>query len=502
MTYETVTKNLAKHYDANQLKAFARAYEFSAKAHEGQTRKSGDPYITHALAVADYLGNHLRMDMNTVIAGLLHDIPEDTSKTLVDIRKNFGNQVEFLVSGITKLGKIKLRDQHDEVYIETLMKMFLAMAADIRVVLIKLADRLHNLMTLQHLPKEKQERIARESLEVYAPIADRLGMGELKGQLEDLAFPFVYPKDYERLMGLIKDRYEEMKSYVERVKDIIGKDLKTAGIRIEDINGRTKHLYSLYQKLLRPKYDWDISKIYDLVALRIVVKNLEDCYASLGALHAKYLPLPGRIKDYIAFSKPNGYRSIHTTVFGPEKKVLEIQIKTREMHREAEYGIAAHWAYAEKGKPKEGFKVSHKKLEWVNQLRDWHKESGSSGSEFIESLKIDFFKNRIFVFTPKGAVKDLPEGATSLDFAFFVHSDLGLRATGAKINGKMAKLADELKNGDVVEILTAKEARVSRDWLRFVKTSNARGKIRSYLNKHQKGWLSGLLPDSLRFIKK
>ncbi|OGZ15733.1 MAG: hypothetical protein A3G11_01535 [Candidatus Lloydbacteria bacterium RIFCSPLOWO2_12_FULL_51_9] len=501
MDYQTVYKHLAAHYDINQLKTFERAYKFAESAHSGQVRKSGDPYTTHALAVADYLGNHLHMDMNTVVAGLLHDIPEDTAKTLADIRKNFGGQVEFLVSGITKLGKIKLRDQHDEMYIETLMKMFLAMAADIRVVLIKLADRRHNLMTLEYLPKEKQERIARESLEVYAPIADRLGMGELKGQLEDLAFPFVYPQDYGRLMQLIKDKYEEMKSYVERVRDIILKDLKTAGIKIDDISGRTKHLYSLYHKLLRPKYDWDISKIYDLVALRIIVKNLEDCYASLGVLHSKYLPLPGRIKDYIAFSKPNGYRSIHTTVFGPEKRVLEIQIKTREMHREAEYGIAAHWAYAEKGKPKEGFRVSPKQLEWVNQLRDWHKETGTSSQEFFESLKIDFFKNRIFIFTPKGDVKDLPERATPLDFAFFVHSDLGLRATGAKINGKMAKLSDELDNGDVVEIIIGKETRVSRDWLRFVKTSNARGKIKSYLNKHQKGWLSGILPE-FRFIKK
>jgi len=405
-----------------------------------------------------------------------------------------------MVEGITKLGKIKLRDQRDENYIETLRKMFLSMAADIRVVLIKLADRRPNLQTLAHLPQEKQERIARETLEVYAPIADRLGMGELKGELEDLSFPFVYPKDYTWLSDLVKMRYEEMQEYVERARGLVTADFNEAGIRYLDIHGRAKHLFSLYQKLLRPKYDRDISKVYDLVALRIIMRSLEDCYAALGSLHAKYRPLPGRIKDYIAFPKPNGYRSIHTTVWGPEKRILEIQIRTREMHEEAEYGIAAHWAYTEKGKPKGGAKAPVQQLEWVNQLRDWQKESADS-SEFFESLRIDFFKNRIFVFTPQGDVKDLPEGATVLDLAFAVHTDLGLLAQGAKANGKMVKLSDELQNGDVVEILKAKEPKVSRDWLRQVKTGAARGKIRSYLNQHQKGWLSGLLPE-FRFIKR
>lgn len=501
MDFQSVYDNLKKYYKDGHLKLFEKAYEFANAAHEGKLRKSGDSYIIHPLTVADYLGNRLHMDINTVVAGLLHDVPEETSKTLSDIKKNFGEEIAFLVSGITKLGVIKLRNQKDENYIETLRKMFLAMARDIRVVLIKLADRWHNMQTLQFLPQEKQGRIAHETLEIFAPIANRLGMGELKGELEDLAFPLIHPKDYTWLLELIRERYEEMKSYVERAKVIIAKDFSEAEIKYEDIGGRAKHLYSLYQKLLRPRYDRDLSKIYDLVALRIITKNLEDCYTSLGILHSKYLPLPGRIKDYIAFPKPNGYRSIHTTVWGPERRILEIQIRTTSMHQEAEYGIAAHWAYTERGKPKTGYKVQPDQLAWVNQLRDWQREIGTDSAEFMESLKIDFFQNRIFIFTPKGDVKDLPEGATSLDFAFAVHTDLGLLASGAIINGKMAKLSDELQNGDVVEILTAKEPKVSRDWLRFVKTSNARGKIRSFLNKHEKGWLSGFLPK-IPFINK
>ncbi|MDP3741422.1 MAG: RelA/SpoT family protein [bacterium] len=500
MTYPEVYESLKKHYKADELKLFAAGFEFAKAAHEGQMRKSGHPYVTHSLAVADYLGNYLHMDMKTVVAGLLHDVPEETKKTLEDIKKTFGQEVSFMVAGITKLGAIKLRNQHDENYIETLRKMFLAMAADIRVVLIKLADRRHNMQTLSHLPREKAVRIARETLEVYAPIADRLGMGELKGELEDLAFAYVYPEDYTWLNELGKVKYEEMHSYVDRAKTLIGKDFGEAGIKLLDLHGRAKHRYSLYQKLLRPKYDRDLSKIYDLIALRVVTRSLEDCYTVLGILHSKYRPLPGRIKDYIAFPKPNGYRSIHTTVWGPEKRVLEVQIRTVDMHREAEYGIAAHWAYSEKGKPKTGASVPSG-LEWVKELRDWQKENQGDSNEFLESLRIDFFKNRIFIFTPKGDVKDLPEGATALDFAFAVHTDLGVRAIGAIVNGKMGKLSDGLGNGDVVEILIAKEPKVSRDWLNFVRTGVARGKIRSYLNRHNSGWLQGLLPK-IPFRKK
>lgn len=502
MDYKTVYHNLKQHYSASQLTEFERAFRFAESAHSGQERKSGDPYVNHALAVADYLGNHLKLDINTVVAGLLHDVPEETKKTLKDIQKEFGPEVEFLVRGITKLGQIKLRNQKDESYIETLRTMFLAMAQDIRVVLIKLADRLHNMKTLDHLPEDKQQRIARETLEIYAPIAYRLGMGELKGELEDLAFPYVYTDEYEWLKQEVRERYEEMQAYVERACTVIKKAFSENGTRFTDIHGRAKHLYSLYQKLLRPKYDRDVSKIYDLVALRVITHSLEDCYTALGVLHSQYRPLPGRIKDYIAFPKPNGYRSIHTTVFGPERRILEIQIRTEEMHREAEYGIVAHWLYTEKGKPKKGVTVPAQQLDWVRQLREWQTElSNSDNKEFLESLKIDFFQNRIFVFTPKGDVMNLPEGATPLDFAFMVHTDLGLKAIGAKVGGKMVKLTDELKNGDVVEILRAKEPKVSRDWLKYVKTASARGKIRSYLNKHHQGWLNGLIPG-IPFMRK
>ncbi|OGE76077.1 MAG: hypothetical protein A3C85_02015 [Candidatus Doudnabacteria bacterium RIFCSPHIGHO2_02_FULL_48_21] len=495
MTYREVFENFKKNYKPDQIKLFEMAYEFAARAHAGQKRKSGDDYITHSLAVADYLGSHLRMDTDTVIAGLLHDVPEDTKTSILDIRKNFGPQVAFMVEGVTKLGKIKLRNQQDENYIETLRKMFLSMAADIRVVLIKLADRRHNMLTIRFLPEEKRKRIARETLEVYAPIANRLGMGELRGELEDLSFAIAYPEESKWLAEQGKGHYEEAREYVEGAKKVIKKYLEDAGIKVEDIHGRAKHRYSLYEKLLRPKYDRDITKIYDLVALRIITKNLEDCYATLGVLHSKFRPLPGRIKDYIAFPKPNGYRSIHTTVFGPEGRVLEAQIRTAEMHYEAEYGIAAHWAYIEHGKPKWGYKIP-KQLEWVTQLRDWQKDTGGSSAEFMEALKIDFFKNRIFIFTPKGEVKDLPEGATALDFAFAVHTDLGLYAMGAKVNGKMGKLADELQNGDVVEIVKSNKVNVSRDWLRIAKTSNARSKIKVHLKEKGGGW--SFLPEFIR----
>lgn len=492
MTYHTVLENLKKTYKASDIKLFEKAYEFAKNAHAGQKRKSGEDYMSHSLAVADYLGNHLHMDIDTVIAGLLHDVPEDTTISLAEIQKNFGKDIAFMVEGITKLGKIKLRDHKDENYIETLRKMFFSMAADIRVVLIKLADRRHNLQTLSFLPPEKQERIAKETLEVYAPIADRLGMGELKGELEDLSFVYAYPQEHEWLREQGEVRYEQMREYIERTKKNVLKDLKEAGIKIIEIHGRAKHRYSLYQKLLRSKYSRDINKIYDLVALRIITSSLENCYAVLGVLHSKYKPLPGRIKDYIAFPKPNGYRSIHTTVFGPESHILEVQIRTAEMHSEAEYGIAAHWAYDERGKPDWGYKVPER-LEWVNQLRDWQKDIGGNAEDFMEALRIDFFKNRIFIFTPRGDVKDLPEGATALDFAFSVHTNLGLHTAGVKINGKMGKLADELENGDVVEIIKGAKINVSHDWAGIAKTSNAKNKIKSYLKEHSRGW--GFLPD-------
>jgi len=373
-----------------------------------------------------------------------------------------------------------------ERHVENLRKMFLAMAEDIRVVLIKLADRWHNMQTLEFLPPYKQQRIALETLEIYAPIANRLEMGELKGILEDLAFKYVYPKEYEWLVDQSKEKYEGLKSYLEKIKPIIIKELEKENITFVSVDSRTKHLYSLYKKLQR--FDMNFNKIYDMAAIRIVVKNIVECYKVLGVIHKLYRPLPEKIKDYIATPKPNGYQSIHTTVFCPEGKIIEIQIRTEKMHEEAEKGIAAHWAYSEQGKPKIGGLSNLKKFSWVKQLQEWQRGVAGS-SEFLESLKIDFFKDRIFAFTPKGDVIDLPEGATPIDFAYAVHTDIGNHCMGAKINEKMVTLDKPLANWDVVEILTAKNKKPSAGWLDFVKTSQAKSKIRVALGMGKKDHL-------------
>jgi len=374
--------------------------------------------------------------------------------------------------------------------VENLRKLFLAMAKDIRVILIKFADRLHNMKTLDALPKEKQKRIALETLEIYAPLSSRLGIGELKGQLEDLAFPYVHPKEYQEIINQVKEKYSQSKRYLEKISPLIKKTLNKKGVRVIEIHSRTKHYYSLYKKLLR--YDMDWHRIYDLVALRIIVPDIENCYAALGVIHKNWKPLIGRIKDYIAIPKPNGYQSIHTTIFCQEGKITEFQIRTPQMHEEAEYGIAAHWHYTEK----KGFrdyikqaiflKKSDKKtrqlieeLTWVKQLQEWQKEQFSSPNEFINSLKIDFLKDRIFVFTPKGDIIDLPEGATPVDLAYEIHSDIGDQCAGAKVDGKMTALSEQLQNGQVIEIITQKNKKPSRDWLKFVKTSQAKKRIKS-----------------------
>lgn len=478
-------------------KLIREAYEFTNAAHAGQKRVSGDDYIVHPVHIAESLAEW-GMDAVTIAAGILHDVPENTQYTLDDLRKKFGDEVTFLVLGVTKIGRIKLRNQKEPAYIETLRRMVLAMAEDIRVVVIKLADRLHNMQTMSVMPREKAERISRETLEIYAPLSARLGMGEIRGELEDLAFPIVYPREYNQLVAQVRPRLTDANKYINIVTHELSKILKMHGVPTLKIEGRIKHLYSLYQKLQRPEYDMDLGKVYDLVAMRIITDSVEHCYAVLGTIHQYFKPIRGRIKDYIAVPKPNGYKSLHTTVFGPEQKFIEIQIRTREMHEEAEYGIASHWAYTEHGKPKKGVRAEGKKLEWVRQLSDWQKESTERPEEFLENLRIDFFKNRIFVFTPKGDVKDLPEGATSIDFAFAVHTDLGLKCQGAKINGKLAKLETKLSNGDVVEILEGKSPRVSRDWLNLATTGNARSKIRAYLKQHDQGLLSRITPGFMK----
>lgn len=458
------------------------------EGHRDQKRKSGEDYIQHCLATARNLAE-IGMDPITVSAGLLHDVPEDTKFTLEDVQKRFGDEIAHLVDGVTKLGRIRLRGSQEEYFLENLRKMFLAMAADIRVVIIKLADRLHNMRTLEFLPPEKRERIARESLEIFAPIANRLGIGEFKGELEDLAFKYLEPENYRFVTGLVQEHYTSREKYIADFISTLKETLGEAGIKYIDVHGRAKHLYRLYQKLKR--YDMDINRIYDLTAVRVIVQNVAECYETLGIVHKKFRPMVGRIKDYISLPKPNGYQSLHTTIFGPNGKILEIQIRTKKMDEEAEYGIAAHWIYTEKQKKswKSIFNKTQetpptKGLAWVKQLREWQKEVGTDNEEFLQSLKIDFFRNHIFAFTPHGDIIDLPEDATPVDFAYTIHSDLGNHIVGAKADQKMVPLDYHIQNGQVIEILTDKDRKLpSRDWLQFVKTSNAKSHIRRELRR-------------------
>lgn len=463
--------------DPQAIDLIRRAYEFAQKAHEGQKRSSGEPYFNHCIATAQTL-IEMKLDPKTIAAGLLHDVAEDTKYTILDIKKVFGDEIMFLVEGVTKLGKIKYHG--DQQRAENLRKMFLAMAEDTRVILVKLADRLHNMQTLKYVKPEKQKRIAMETMEIYAPLAHRLGMGEIKGQLEDLSFQYLYPEEYKWVIDHVSEKYQERERYIEKIKPVIQEELTKENIKPINIDARAKRYYSLYKKL--GKYDMNLDKIHDLVAVRIAVNTIEECYGTLGVIHKLWRPLPGKIKDYIALPKPNGYQSLHTTVFCIDGKITEFQIRTLQMHDEAELGIAAHWLYTEKGKPKIGTKLDNKKFAWVSQLRDWQKEISGS-QEFLESLKIDFFKDRIFVLTPKGDAIDLPEGATPVDFAYHIHSEVGDRCSGAKTNGKMVPLSHTLQNGDVVEIITQKKHTPTRSWLEFVKTSIAKNRIRHLLKK-------------------
>ena len=459
-----------------------QAYEFADAAHRGQKRKSGAPYITHPMATAQRLAE-MGLDSQSIAAALLHDVCEDTKHPIEEVRKMFGETIAFLVEGVTKLDKVRYRGNARSA--ESLRKMFLAIAEDIRIVLIKLVDRLHNMETLEFLAPEKQKRIAIETLEIYAPLAYRLGIGELKGQLEDLAFKYVHPEQYEWLSKTLREHFASHHDYIEHLKPMVAKELEKENITFRDIHARAKHAYSLYRKLI--KYDMDVDKVYDLLAIRIIVDTIEDCYAALGVVHKLWKPVPGLVKDYISLPKPNGYRSLHTTIFGPEGRTVEFQIRTQEMHDEAENGIAAHWAYAEEKGTKSYAKrnasfAPQKELGWIQQLRDWQKDFDKP-DEFLEALKIDFFKNRIFVLTPKGDVIDLPEGATAVDAAYLIHSDIGDTAVGARVNGKMVALDYPLKNREVVEIITQKNKKPNRDWLSFVKTAGARQKINSFLKK-------------------
>jgi len=483
MTFSKLIKKLNKYLSEKDVAEINEAFQFAKEAHAGQFRKTGEPYIEHSLSIALTLAE-MELGKSAIIAALLHDVPEDTLKTIDDVRNQFGDQVAQLVDGVTKLGQVRYRGGESEREIETLRKMFLAMAKDMRVVVIKLADRLHNMQTLEGLLPEKRERFARETLEIFAPLADRFGIWRLKWQLEDLAFQWLYPKEFVWVSSLVKDEAKSRERYIQKVKKFLEKFLAKKGIHAE-ISGRAKHKFSLYKKLLR--YDRDISKIYDLLALRVVVETIDDCYKALGIIHSIWSPLANRIKDFIAVPKANGYRSLHTTVFCLDGKLTEIQIRTFEMDQEAKFGVAAHWAYS-----KENEKVGTKEdiaafappkiLSWVKQFSEIQEELKSS-KELEENLKIDIFQDRIFVFTPNGDAKDLPKGATPVDFAYAVHSNIGDHCIGAKVNTKIVPLNYQLQNSEVVEILTSKNATPSRDWLKFVRTAHARTKIRSFFKQ-------------------
>jgi GTP diphosphokinase / guanosine-3',5'-bis(diphosphate) 3'-diphosphatase len=471
-------KELAKK-DPNGL--IGRAFLFSSEAHKAQQRKSGDPYFDHALATAEIL-HEWHLDDDTIAAGLLHDTVEDTGIPIATIEKQFNKDIAFLVDGVTKLGHIKYRGEENK--IENFRKMILALSQDLRVVFIKLADRLHNMQTLEHLPPTKQKRVALETEEIYAPLAYRLGMHNVSGQLQDLTFPYLHPKEYADLVSTAKEQYDERLKYLEKIKPQVKKLLEDHDIEPLDIEIRAKRYASLYKKLLRR--DMDIAQVHDLVAMRVIVGTMPECYAALGIIHEMWTPVPRRIKDYLAMPKPNGYRSLHTTVIGPDDKTIEFQIRTKEMHDENEYGVAAHWLYDRKRRGEAN--VSGKKLaqeiEWVQQLKHWQEHfSGKEEdpNEFLEAMKVNFFTHRIFAVTPHGEVIDLPEGSTPIDFAYHVHSEIGDNATGARVNGILVTLDHQLKSGDSVEILTQKGKKPSEDWLRFVKTSAARDHIRATL---------------------
>ncbi|GGN70960.1 GTP pyrophosphokinase [Streptomyces albiflavescens] len=476
------------------LRQIEKAYQVAERWHRGQKRKSGDPYITHPLAVTTILAE-LGMDSATLMAGLLHDTVEDTEYGLDTLKRDFGDQVALLVDGVTKLDKVKFGEAAQA---ETVRKMVVAMAKDPRVLVIKLADRLHNMRTMRYLKREKQEKKARETLEIYAPLAHRLGMNTIKWELEDLAFAILYPKMYDEIVRLVAERAPKRDEYLAIVTDEVQSDLRSARIKAT-VTGRPKHYYSVYQKMIVRGRDF--AEIYDLVGIRVLVDTVRDCYAALGTVHARWNPVPGRFKDYIAMPKFNMYQSLHTTVIGPNGKPVELQIRTFDMHRRAEYGIAAHWKYKQEtvaGSSKIRTDVPRaakgsagqdtvNDMAWLRQLLDWQKET-EDPSEFLESLRFDLSRNEVFVFTPKGDVIALPAGATPVDFAYAVHTEVGHRTIGARVNGRLVPLESTLDNGDLVEVFTSKAAGAgpSRDWLGFVKSPRARNKIRAWFSKERR----------------
>jgi len=467
-----ILEKMSRYLPGADLSLIEKAYVFSAKVHQGQVRLSGEVYLNHPLEVSAILAD-MKMDIATVASGLLHDTVEDTYGTLDEIQQTFGPEIAALVDGLTKISKITLAT-HEEQQAENFRKMLLAMAKDIRIVLIKLADRLHNMRTLEFLPPENQIKIAQETLDIYAPLANRLGIDRIKTELEDLSFRYLHPEEYRNLAREVAWKKEERERYIQEVSSIISEKLSSYGLGGK-VGGRPKHFYSIYKKMKAQNLEFE--QVYDVIAFRIILNTVKDCYEALGILHSLWKPVPGRFKDYIAMPKANGYQSLHTTVIGPYGERVEIQIRTEEMNRTAEEGIAAHWQYKE-GKgiaPKDS-----KQFAWVRQLLEWQQDLRDP-REFLETVKIDLFPDEVYVFTPKGAVKQFPIGSTPVDFAYSIHTQIGQQCVGAKVNGKIVPLRYPLKNGDIVEIVTNPTHQPSKDWLKFVKTSRARTKIRQWI---------------------
>ena len=479
MGIEQLLEKASGYVKESDLKRIREAYEFAEQAHSGQVRKSGEPYILHPLAVAEILVN-MQMDTTSIIAALLHDVVEDTTVSLETVNEKFGKTCAMLVDGLTKLEKIKFKTKEEQQN-ENYRKMFVAMAQDIRVILIKLADRLHNMRTLKHQSEEAQRRIADETLEIFCPIAHRLGISAIKWEMEDIALRYLNPQQYYRIVNLMQKKRTEREKYIEDVITTVREKLSEMGIE-SDISGRPKHIYSIYKKMTARNKQFN--EIYDLLALRIIVDNIKDCYATLGIIHTLWKPMPGRFKDYIAMPKPNMYQSLHTTVIGPKGEPLEVQIRTFEMHKTSEYGIAAHWAYKEGSMVPSG--SFEDKMNWFREILELQHDA-QDASEFVESLKMNFFSDLVFVFTPKGEVIELPAGSVPLDFAYRIHTEVGNRTIGAKVNGRIVPLDFRLKTGDIVEILTSKHSYgPSQDWIKLAQSSHARTKIRQWFKKEKR----------------